>query len=150
MFFRQRVISGSEDLFKPLRFAIVSSFLPSLCGFSITENEASLLCRPAKYGGIGILDPVQTAPSHFNLSKEATCVISQELIGGSIFDLSHHDFSIQAAIQKKVENEKLWSSDTHSLLETFSESRKKTIERKLDHRYSGWFQFYPQVTMSFV
>jgi hypothetical protein len=147
--FLQRVISGSEDLFKPLRFAIVSSFLPSLCGFSIAENEASLLCRPANYGGIGILDPVQTAPSHFNLSKEATHIISQALIGGSNFDLSHHDFTIRAAIQKKVENEKLWISDTLSLLETFSESRKKTIERKLDHRCSGWLSVLPTTDNEF-
>ena len=71
---------------------IVSSFLPSLCRFLITENEASHPCKPANYEGIGILDPVQTAPSHFNLSKQATHNISQTLIGGSNFDLSRHDY----------------------------------------------------------
>ena len=119
----QRVISGSEDLFKPLRFAIVSSFLPSLCGFSIAENEASLLCRPANYGGIGILDPVQTAPSHFNLSKEATHMISQALIGGQILIFPIMT-SLSEYTQKKVDYEKLWSSDTFLLLKTFSDSHK--------------------------
>ena len=73
----------------------------------ITENKASLLCRPLNYGGIGILGPFQSAPSHFNLSKEATHKISQALIDGSNFDLPHHDFPIRAAVQKEVENEKL-------------------------------------------
>ena len=149
MDFLQRVIAGTEVLFTPLRSVIVSTFLPNLCGFSIAENEASLLCRPSNYGGLGISDPVQTAPSLFNISKEATNTLSHAIINGSNFDLAQHDSTILAAITKKKNDEKLWSSDTLSLLESFSNSRKRTIQRKLEHRCSGWLSVLPSTENEF-
>ena len=102
---------------------LLSTFLPNLCGFSIAENEAPLLCGPSKYGGLGISDPVQTAPSLDNISKEAINSLSHAIINGSNFDLAQHDSTIQAAITKR-KIMKTMSSNTLSLLESFSNSRK--------------------------
>jgi len=65
--FIQRVMLDTQFHFSPLRVAIQQSFLPGLFGSQVDSLEADLMCRPSRYGGIGILDPVKTAFSQFSL-----------------------------------------------------------------------------------
>ena len=89
------------------------------------------------------------AASCFNLSNEATHTF--KFSSTHWWVKFHCDFTIRAAIQKKVnvEHEKLWRSETFSLLETFSDSWKKKIERKLEHWCSGWLSVLPTTDTEF-
>ena len=68
-----------------------------------------------------------------------------QLLMGQILILHSimHDLTILAAITKKKNDEKLRSSDNLSLLKSFSNSRKRTIQSKLEHRCSGWLSVLP-------
>ena len=68
----QRVVSGCDEEYAPLRDALQRVFTPALLGREILEREHALFALPAKYGGLAIPDPVSTAPAAFSVSLEAT------------------------------------------------------------------------------
>ena len=57
----------SEENFRPLREAIHESFIPNLFAAPISEYETNLVCRPSRFGGLGINDPVKTAAWNFDI-----------------------------------------------------------------------------------
>ena len=67
MAFIQRVMVDSEENFHPLREAINESFIPNLFAAPISEYETNLVCRPSRFGGLGINDPVKTAAWNFDI-----------------------------------------------------------------------------------
>ena len=59
--FVQRVLLGYETGFSLIKEAIRNEFLPTLFSINLSEQEKDLLCRPTRFAGLGIFDPVQTA-----------------------------------------------------------------------------------------
>ena len=112
-------------------------------GSQVAALEADMMCRPSRYGGIGILDPVKSATPHFLLSSEATSYLSTAISEGSKFDLNEHDSHRLKAFEKKLEQEKVLEEESLSLIESFPEPRKRCIKRKLDFQCSGWLSVIP-------
>ena len=67
-----------------------SQFLPVLFGSSITPAERRLFSLPAKFGGLGILDPVWSASGSYQASVHATSVLTAPIREGLAFDLESH------------------------------------------------------------
>ena len=99
--FIQRVISDSHLAFTSLSDAIKIRFLPALFGSSLNDLEISLLCRPTRHLGIGILDPVLSANAQYSVSKIATSVLSQTILSGADLDINAHHASILKGINEK-------------------------------------------------
>ena len=112
-------------------------------GSQVDALEADMMCRPSRYGGIGILDPVKSATPHFLLSSEATSYLSTAISEGSKFDLNGHDSHRLKAFEKKLEQEKVLEEESLALIESFPEPRKRCIKRKLDFQCSGWLSVIP-------
>ena len=132
-----------ENYFSPIRAAISEVFLPKLFGCDINDAELNLFCRPARYGGLGVHDPIKTSPYQFSISKNSTSYLSNAISKGSDFDLDIHEQTIRNAINIKKEQEKYWEKDTNDLLESFPESQKRCISRKLNQKCSGWLSIIP-------
>ena len=45
--------------------AIQENFIPNLFGAQVDSLEADSKCKPSRYGGMGILNPVETALPQF-------------------------------------------------------------------------------------
>ena len=90
--------------FSPLRMAIQENFIPNLFGAQVDCLEADLICKPSRYGGMGILDPVETALPQFLAPSEATSYFSEVIwqLEGSALDLHCHDAQRQFAIHNKI------------------------------------------------
>ena len=112
------------SFYSPIKLAIICHFLPSLFGSTIDEDEVDLLCRPVRFAGIGIHDPIKSASNQFNISYEATQHLSESIQTGQVLNLNLHEASIQNALQKKRDIEKGWEQDTFSLLDRFSDKKK--------------------------
>ena len=141
--FIQRVMAETRFHFSPLRIAIQENFIPNLFGAQVDCLEADLICKPSRYGGMGILDPVETALPQFLASSEATSYLSEVICQGSTLDLHCHDAQRQFAIHKKMESEKLLKDETSALIDSFPEPRKRCLQRKIDFQCSGWLSVIP-------
>ena len=128
--FLQRVMIDAGSFYSPIKLAIIDHFLPSLFGSTIDEDEVDLLCRPVRFAGIGIHDPIKSASNQFNISYEATQHLSESIQTGQVLNLNLHEASIQNALQKKRDIEKGWEQDTFSLLDRFSDKKKTMYFKK--------------------
>ena len=91
----QRVVADSEYAFIPLQQIIKNLFFPNLSGLEFDNKETDLLCRPTRYLGLGIHDPVKTASNQFTVSKIATSFLTQTIITGTPLDISLHEASLR-------------------------------------------------------
>ena len=141
--FCQRVIEDSDSYFIPLREKICKFFLPSLFGSEVSELEAKLFCRPARYGGLGIHDPVINASTQFTASKSATFLLSKAIYEASELDLNEHEQIYLSSLSQKKELEKNWKNDTFALIDHFPEPNKRCVLRKMEFQCSGWLSVVP-------
>ena len=141
--FIQRVMLDTQYHFSPLRVAFQQSFLPSLFGSQIDSLEADLMCRPSRYGGIGILDPVKTAFSQFTVSNEATSYLSEIICQGTQLDLNIHESQREDALKKKLELEKNMKDESLALIDSFPDPVRRCIKRKIEFQCSGWLSVIP-------
>ena len=62
------------------------------------------MCRPASIAGLGINDPIKTATSQFQNSKEATKILVQAIQSGMNLNLNDHQQSIEIYSHKRMQN----------------------------------------------
>ena len=70
--FVQRTIADIGHLFQPLEDVIRETLIPAIVGRKVSDVERRLLALPVRFGGIGILNPVETSKWEFNTSLKIT------------------------------------------------------------------------------
>ena len=70
--FTQRTISDIGHLFQPLEDLIREKFIPAIVGRKVSEIERRILALPVRFGGIGILNPVESAQIEYETSVKIT------------------------------------------------------------------------------
>ena len=76
-------------LFVPSCDALNASFYPALLCGHVSKVEVHLFALPARYGGLGVSDPVESAPLSYMSSTEGAVVLKD-----AIFELcvaAHYD-----------------------------------------------------------
>ncbi len=68
----QRTIPNISHLFEPLEEAISEHLIPALVGRKVSSIETDLLALPARWGGLGIQNPILTCDREYKCSKEIT------------------------------------------------------------------------------
>ena len=67
----QRIHPDCDELFNPLRTALINNFIPSLIGNPITEIEFQIFEKPTRMAGLGIRDLLTTLFRHLILLLKA-------------------------------------------------------------------------------
>ena len=116
----QRVLLGFETGFPLIKEAIRNEFLPTLFSINLSEQEKDLLCRPTRFAGLGIFDPVQTARWQYENSRAATDSISIALKSGNNLDLDSYHANSRDVMKNKNVQEKQLQTDTQNLMNQFS------------------------------
>ena len=70
--FLQRVLFSNDDSYEGIERVINNSFLPSLFGSNITQNERLLFSLPVRMGGLNIKNPSFTSSLSYKASRDAT------------------------------------------------------------------------------
>ena len=97
--FIQRTVEGISNLFEPLEAAIRHKLIPAIVGREISESERKILSLPFRYGGLGILDPTETAEFEYNASKLLSEQLT-ELIFNQEMDITKIDKDREKLVQK--------------------------------------------------
>ena len=75
--FVQRTISDISHIFQPLEEVIRDTFIPAIVGRKISDVERRLLALPVRFGGIGVLNPVETSDIEYQTSLKITANLKQ-------------------------------------------------------------------------
>ena len=71
--FLMQTVPDIEELLHPLEDAIWHQFLPAITGKqALNDTDRDLLSLPARSGGLGIMNPTNTASQQFGASKKVT------------------------------------------------------------------------------
>ena len=91
----QRVVAGIAHYFEPLEEVIRYHLIPALLGLKSGELDSDLrqtLTHSVKTGGLGILNPMDTAQRVHNISAAATGCLTASLIrNDGTFDIAEHN-----------------------------------------------------------
>ena len=103
--FIQRTVGGIGHLFQPIEDAIRNRLLPALCGRELSDSERRLMALPYRYGGLGLLNPTETAAREYNASVLITSGLT-DLICQQETDLSLFDRNAMAEVKLQMNRAK--------------------------------------------
>jgi hypothetical protein len=140
----QRVVADSAAFFQPLEIALKEKFLPAIFDGEVSESDRTLFSLPARLGGIGVRNPVLSAPTAYATSRDATSKISDAIHSKNAFSSNQHAHQLQAARKKFKESQKASDSSTlDTTLATFSPPRVRALRRIIDGKTSRWLTVLP-------
>jgi hypothetical protein len=97
----QRVVDNIAHLFEPLEEVIRTCLLPALLGIQpneLSSDDRQLLSHSVKTGGLGIQNPLDTAPRVHQVSVAATKHLTASLVDDKVsFDLQLHTTTARTA-----------------------------------------------------
>ena len=96
--FFQRVTPNYSTTFESIEQQLSSLFLPSLLGHDSSAEESILYSLPARMGGLNISNPVNTAETLYDTSREATSIPVQSI--KSLSQFSFYDPLQQVLLSK--------------------------------------------------
>ena len=144
--FLARVIPGIGDLLKPLESTLRSRFLPALTGRTEPGDvERELLSLPARYGGLGIISPVEMADSEFEASQHLTShlvgVLLQQIPNANTVLASYPAQQSKSQIMKKTEQQLKVKAE--SLREQLPVGSQRAMDLAQEKGASNWLAALP-------
>ena len=140
----QRTVSDIEHLFEPLEKAIREKFIPALCGRTVSDLERHIFALPYRYGGMGILNPVQTARIEYESSCEITAALTA-LIYEQDLDLTHLDTDEmeRRKVAVKTRKDERLKEECERILSLVDVKSKRLILAAQEKGASPWFSALP-------
>ena len=142
--FIQRTMSGVGPLFQPLEDAIRNKLLPELCGRQVSDSERRLMALPYRYGGLGVLDPTQTAEREYSASIRITSSLT-DLICSQEIDITRLDGNAIAEAKSEMTRlkEERFQEEFDVLAETMDVKTKRLVMAAREKGASSWLSALP-------
>jgi hypothetical protein len=145
--FLQRVSEVDAQTFSCIKETLIETFIPEICGFKIQGPLADLMLQPARFGGIGIRDPVKTYMYAYTNSMEATTVLVNSIVSGMPIDIyshSMHSKQIKNCLKKKQDEET--AEEIAQIIQNIPDSQihfRQHLSRITSYKCSAWLQMCP-------
>ncbi len=140
----QRVVSGCDDDYAPLRETIQRVFTPAVLGREVLLREHELFALPAKKGGLALADPVSAAAKAYGVSKSATSVLQEAVLTGERASIAAHDARCRSVTSTWVtEKEADHTRQFERLLDEMPVAQHRTLRRIVKGEASGWLTVLP-------
>ena len=150
--FLSRTIPNIGHLFQPLETIIRDELIPALTGkHSVSEEIRNLLTLPVRLGGLGIVNPVQQAQSHYQASKNITSTISLMLKEQAITIPPEMNEAITTAKKvAKAEKKSKENKAVQELSEKGSHDLQRSIALSREKGASNWLTVLPLAEYGFA
>ena len=140
----QRVIPDYATLFTSLRVVLRTQFYPALFDGPVSEHEIRLFALPARFGGLGISDPMESFMLAFSSSWESVSVLIDGIRGATEFKVTAHlgqlakvRFDVSGRREARIQ------CLLTSVLDCMPSPICRTIRRAIDFQTSGWLTVLP-------
>ena len=149
--FIQRTMGNIGQLFQPLEDAIRSELIPAICGRHVSSLERRIFALPYRYGGLGILNPVECSQIEYETSVEITSNLT-DLICQQNMDLSmlDRDAISEKKKEKKLEKEKALKEEATEITLLLDEKAKRLLEAAQEKGASSWLSALPLKKFGYV
>ena len=133
-------ISGS---LQPVEEEIKSKLVPALIGRTISQDERNLLALPARYGGLGLINPMEMADREYNYSTIVTEQLVKEML------LQHNALSVDQEAVNTAKTSVTRMKNVHlktikeDLIAVLPPSRARFVELACEKGSSSWITTLP-------
>ena len=135
----QRILPNFDDEYVPIQDAVNQMFSPAVFAGTISNQEHHLFTLPARMGGMGVRNPVETSKVAFATSRAGTSNIVDAIKGYKQFSTSDHSIQMSEAasamhkIFQQNDEDKLTS-----VLATLDPNTRRAITRSVGSKSSSW------------
>ena len=142
--FLQRTISETGQLFEPLERSIREELIPALVGRGVSDIERRIFALPYRYGGMGILNPTETAAREYAASREITSQLS-DLIYQQELDISLLDKEEMENKKSEMRGEKEESlkKEHEQISAALGEKERRLFHAAQEKGASAWLSALP-------
>ncbi len=142
-----RTVPGIKDLFQPLEDALQKEFIPALTGRSAPADlERELLSLPAKFGGLGIINPVTSAESEHSaslrLTSDLVCLLVQQSTEPTSPLLKSYPSQQSRQAIRKIKDQR-WKEQAAALREKLSTGLNRAMDLAVEKGASSWLSVIP-------
>ena len=142
--FIQRTVEDVGPFFEPIENVLRNAFIPNIIGRPISNLERNILSLPYRYGGLGIQNPVESAPVEYNSSKEITAQLTN-LIANQDTDVSKIDYVLlkQTKARLKAERENALKQKAEELMASLPQNEARSFLTAQERGASAWLSTLP-------
>ena len=149
--FVQRTISNISQLFQPLEEVIRDTFIPAVIGRKVSDVERRMLALPVRFGGIGILNPTETADMKFDISVRITSELKGIIYNQEANLDNLNDERIMAAInQTKQEKGNRLTQEFESVKSLVNDDLKRCLDLAREKGAGSWLTALPIQSLGYV
>ena len=84
------MVPDGDCFFNELEAVILNQFVPTVIGCEVSLTNRLLFSLPARWGGLGVFNPTETAELSYSLSRKATQEITKSIKDGSDLEIDSH------------------------------------------------------------
>ena len=149
--FVQRTISNVGHLFQPLEDALREKFIPAIVGRSVSDKERRLLALPVRYGGIGILNPAETADLEYATSAKITTNLKSLIVNQDRTLQRLDEEGIKQTIaETKKEKEARFEEEFEKVKAESDDTLKRNLQLACEKGSGAWLTALPIQSLGYV
>ena len=99
----QGTVPDASELFEPLENVIRDQLIPALVGREVSDAERQKLALPLRHGGLGLIDPQETAKMEYKHSTQITNKLTAKIYTQKL-DLDYNPLDQQFTRLTKKQN----------------------------------------------
>ena len=137
-------IEDTKNLFIPLEKCIRDTFIPAILGRSVSDIHRRMFALPVRFGGLGIVNPVEMADREYQTSIR----ITEELVG-----LIYHQETTLKKLDKvkikgrvdslKLAKELRLKKELADMMREVDETTRESLELIQEHGSGAWLTSLP-------
>ena len=149
--FVQRTVSNISHLFQPLEHTIRETLIPAIVGRKVSDIERRILALPVRFGGIGILNPVDTSDIEFETSVKVTANL-KTLIYNQEMNLDNlNENRVKEIVNKcKQEKGKRLTQEFENIKSLVDENMKRNLDLAREKGAGSWLTALPIQSLGYV
>ncbi len=142
--FLQRTIPNISHSFGPLEDTIREKLIPAIVGRKVSDLERKIIAQPVRYGGLGILNPIETSDSEFQSSTMVTKNLV-EVIMRQEQNLENYDSNRVKAdvLRSKSEKENRFKQEHNDILDLVGDELARLIKLATEKGAGSWLTALP-------
>ena len=149
--FIQRTIPNIELHFERVEEAIKEIFIPSIIGRKVSDIERQIIALPTRYGGLGILNPVETSKIEYETSIRVTKHLTELICRQEQNFENYNGDRVKAELRVcKNEKEEKIKCRYELLLDKVNAEMKRSVELACEKGASSWLNAMPIQSLGYV
>ena len=149
--FVQRTISNVSHLFQPLENIICEKFIPAVVGRKVSDIERRILALPVRFGGIGLLNPVETSDIEFETSVKITSSLKRMIVNQDTSLENYDENRVRNIITKTKQDKGMrYTQEFERIKATVDGNMKRNLELAKEKGSGSWLTALPIQNLGYV